>query len=115
MGYLAEPTTFTGHEPKHLAEGRDLAEHEELRVKPSFFQRPSITSTYDSAESIGTPPPESDLDDEQIRALLFSPRYLHEREANADRSQVYHSVEENLMSGSSQDSKSTVTPVAVFL
>ena len=34
------------------------------------------------------PPPDSDLDDEQIRALLASPLYLQEREANAERSQV---------------------------
>ena len=40
-------------------------------------------------ESIATPsPPESDLDDEQIRALRASPQHLQEREASADRSQV---------------------------
>ena len=38
-------------------------------------------------------PPESDLDDGQIRALLASPLYSQEREANADRSQVYHPLE----------------------
>ena len=38
-----------------------------------FFHRPSVTSTYDSAESIATLPPESDLDDEQIRNMLASP------------------------------------------
>ena len=42
------------------------------------------------------------------------PRHLQEREANADRSQVYHSVRENLMSGSSQVPKSTGRPVAWF-
>ena len=73
---MAEPTTFTGYEPKHLAEHQDLAEHEDLRVKTLFFHRPSIASTCDSAESIATSPPESDLDDEQIRALLASPLYL---------------------------------------
>ena len=36
-------------------------------------------------------PQEADLDDEQIRALLASPRYLLEREASAERSQIYHS------------------------
>ena len=36
------------------------------------------------------PPLESDLDDEQTRALLASPLYMQEREANADRLQVYH-------------------------
>ena len=48
---------FTGFEPS------DLAEKDDLCVKPLFFHRSSITSTYDSAESIATPPPESDLDD----------------------------------------------------
>ena len=96
-------------------EYQDLAEHEDLRVKPLFFHRPSITSTYDSAESIATPPPESDLDDEQIRALLTSPLYLQQREASAERSQVYHSARENLMSScSSQDPISTETRRVVF-
>ena len=63
----------------------------------------ALASTYDSAESIVTPPLDSDLDDEQIRVLLASPLYLQEREANAERSQVYHSEPENLMSSSSQD------------
>ena len=61
---MAEVRTSTGYEPK------DFAENDDLCVKPLFFHRPSITSTYDSTESIATPPPESDLDDEQIRALL---------------------------------------------
>ena len=58
--------------------------------------------------------PDSDLDDEQLRALLASPLYLQEREANAERSQVYHSERENLMSSSSQDPISTGKPVALF-
>ena len=98
----------TGHEPK------DLAENDDLCVKPLFFHRPSITSTYDSAESIATLPPESDLDDWQIRALLASPLYLQEREASADRSQVYHSVRENLVACSSLVPKSTGNPVALL-
>ena len=101
IGFLADPTTFAAYEPK------DPAENEDLRVKPLFFHRPSITSTYDSAESIAT-------DDEQIRALLASPLYLQEREASADQSLVYHSVRENLMSSSSQDPKSAGKPVALF-
>ena len=36
----------------------------------------------------GDTPPESDLDDEQIRALLASPLYFQEREVSADRSRV---------------------------
>ena len=63
---------------------------------------------------MATPPPESDLDDERIRALLASTLYLQEREASADRSQVYHPVKENLMSSSSQVPKSTEKPVALF-
>ena len=58
--------------------------------------------------------PESDLDDEQLRALLASPLYLQEREASAERSQVHHSERENLMSSSSQDPISTGKPVALF-
>ena len=34
LGYLAELTIFTGHEPK------DLAGNEDLRVKPLVFHRP---------------------------------------------------------------------------
>ena len=75
IGYTADVRTSTGCEPK------DLAENDDLCVKPLFFHRPSMTSTYDSAESIATRPPESVLDDEQIRALLASPLYLQERES----------------------------------
>ena len=57
---------------------------------------------------------ESDLDDDQIRALLVWPLYLQEREANADRPQVDHSVGENLVSSSSQVPKSTERPVTLF-
>ena len=45
---------------------------------------------------------QADLDDEQIRALLASLRYLPEREASAERSQFYHSEREGLLSSSSQ-------------
>ena len=72
-----------------------------------------MASTCDSEESIVTPPPDSDLDDGQIRALLASPLYLQEREANAERLQVYHSLRENLMSSSSQDPLSTERPSAL--
>ena len=93
---------------------KDLAEHKDLRVKPLFFRRPSMASSCDSAESIGTSPPDSDLDDEQIRALLASPLYLQEREANAERSQVFDSTRENFKSSSSKDPISTARPVALF-
>ena len=51
-----------------------------MLVKPMFFHRPSMTSTYDTSESIATSPPESDLDDEQVRNMMASPLYLQERE-----------------------------------
>ena len=52
------------YEPMHLVN------HDDLCVKPMFFHRPSMTSTSDSAESIATPPLESDLDDDQVRNML---------------------------------------------
>ena len=56
-----------------------------MQVGPLFFHRPSMTSTYDSAaESIATFPPESDLNDEQIRTMQASPLYSQEREASTD-------------------------------
>ena len=86
---MADVRTFTRYEPK------DLAEKDDLCLKPLFFHRPSITSTYDSAGSMATHPPESDLNDEQIRALLaFTTVLAGEREASADRLQVYHCVRE---------------------
>ena len=85
---MTDVRTFTGYDPK------DLAEKDDVCAKPLFFQRPSITLPYNSAASIATLPLDSELDDEQLRALLASPLYLHEREASADRSQVYHSAEE---------------------
>ena len=92
-GALAKPRLFTGYEPKQLAEHQDykhftgddqLTEHEDLRVKPLTFHQSITASSCDSAESIATPHPESDLDDEQLRVLQASPQYrkfitLHEK------------------------------------
>ena len=93
---------------------QDLAQHEDLRVKPLAFHQSITASTYNSAESIATLPPESDLGDDQLCAPLVSPLYLLEREASAERWQVYHSERQNLMSSSSQDPTSTGKLVAVF-
>ena len=60
-----------------------------------FFHKPSMTSTFDTSDRIATHPPESDLDDDQIRNMLAPLLYLQEREASADRSGVYHSHREN--------------------
>ena len=54
------------------------------------------------------------MDDDQIRAPLASSLYHQEREANAERLQVYHSVRENLMFSSSQDTLSAERPGALF-
>ena len=98
---MADVRTCTGYEPK------DLAENDDLCVKPVFFHRPSISWTYDSAENIATPPPDSDLDDEQIRALLASRLYLKgEKQVRTER--------ENLVSSSSEVPKSSEKPVPLF-
>ena len=105
IGHLAEPTTFTGYEPKHLTGDKDLAEHEDLGVKPSFFHRPSTASTHDSAESIATPP-----------SCVGHGRWANSCSAGftsvlvgvRSRSQVYHSVREKL-----DVPKSTERPVAL--
>ena len=57
FGPLAETHSPAGYETKDLTE-----EDTSILVKPMFFHKPSMTSTYDSAESIATPPPESDLE-----------------------------------------------------
>ena len=106
--HLAENKYLT--EDKHFAEDQDIAERGDLRVKPLCFHRPHTILL----RALRRPLPESDFDDEQLRALLASPPYMQEREANADRSQVYHSAREILMSSSSQDPTSTGKPVAVF-
>ena len=83
-------------------------------VTPIFFHRPCVTSTYDSAESIATLPPESDLDDEQIRDMLASPLYLQETEASANQPRVYHSHRQNFVSSSSRFRVSAGKPAAMF-
>ena len=106
---MADLHSPTGYEPKDVAK-----EDNPVQVKPLSLHRPSMTSTYDSAECIATPPPESDVDDEQIRTLLASPLYLQEREASADRLRVYHSIRENSVSSSSHFSECAGKPAAMF-
>ena len=108
FGQLAESNTLTGYEPN------DLTEMNNTGGTPIFFHRPSVTSTYDSAESTTTPPLKSDLDDEQIRNMLASPLYSQEREAGADRPQVYHSCRETCVSSSSLFRANAGSPAAVF-
>ena len=96
FGHLAESNTFTSYEPN------DLTEMNNTELTPIFFHRPSVTSTYDSAESIAIPPPESDVEDEEMMDVLASPLYLQEREASADQPRVYHSCRESSVSSSSR-------------
>ena len=83
-------------------------------VIPMFFHRPSMTSTYDSAGSIASPPRESDLDDEQIRKMLASPLFSQGREVSADRSRVHHSCSQNSVTSSSHFRESAGKPAAVW-
>ena len=72
-----------------------------------------MTSTCDSAESITTSLPESDLDDEQIRKKLAS-LCLQEREVSGDRSRVCHSFRVNSVSSSSHFRENAGKLAAVF-
>ena len=107
LGYLAEPSLQVMN-PRILQETRI---HVSNHYSSTDQEKPD---TYDSAQNLVTPPPESDLDDEQIRDLLASPHYPQEREANAERSQLYHSERENMMSSPSQDPASTGKPVELI-
>ena len=99
-------TIVTGQENEHSTEESQIPDIEDkgkdLIYDPCSlpYNQSLLSSTYDSAESIATPPLESDLNDEQIRVLLASPRYLPEREASTERSQIYHSERESLSSSS---------------
>ena len=100
----------------HLSRAMSLAPRRTpSHVKTLSYNQSLLSSPPDSIESIATPQ-EADFDDEQLRALLASPRYLSEREAGAERSQVYHSERESLMSRSSQGLifMSTGRSVALF-
>ena len=85
---------------------RVCTEHHQIteiedHIKTLSYNQSLLSSTQDSIESIATPQ-EANLDDKQIRALLASPRYVPEREASPERSHVYHSEREGLMSSASQ-------------
>ena len=67
-----------------------LAEYKDHQLSTEDKQF-SEHQDFAESESIVTPPPDSDLDEEQIRALLASPLYAQEREASTEISQVYHS------------------------
>ena len=125
-GYT-DPEPLTGYEPNRIVDNQVITEQEDTtwtednqsteiegHVKTLSYNQSLLSSTQDSIESIATPQ-EADLDDEQIRALLASPQYLTEREASAERSQVYHSEREGLMSSSSPGLNFTGTGELVSL
>ena len=93
---FSDPVPRTGYEPNRIADNQVISEEEDISSTED-----NQSSTQGSIVCIATPQ-EADLDDVQIRALLASPWYLPEREASAERSQVYHSEREGLMSSSSR-------------
>ena len=101
FGQLAQSNLTTVYEPNDLTG---------MNNTPIFFHRPSVTSTYDSAESIATPHPGSDLDDEaNAEHAGFTTLLTGEREASADRPR-----RENSVSSSSRFRASAGMPEAVF-
>ena len=66
---------------------------EGIGVKLLSYSQSLIHSAYDSAESIATPP-DSDLEDEQLRKMLASPLYIRERKENEGQARVCHSERE---------------------
>ena len=74
----------------------DQDDREEIGVKPLFYSQ----SAYDSAGSIATPP-DSDLEDEQLRKMLASPLYIQQRDEGQTRAS--HSERESLMVQSSRN------------
>ena len=93
-------------------------------MKPLSYSQSLIHSVDDSAESVATPP-DSDFEDKQLRKMLASPLYTEvsgkldaesaqKREANAQRTQAYHSRRESLMLSSSRDLEVSGKPDAVF-
>ena len=103
---MADIDAPTGSEPN------PLTELSTIDPSPSFFLGLSMTSIYGFAESFVTPPLDLEINDEQSTELLASPLFPQEREASADRSQVYHSQRENLVSDSSRLQPRQGRPVA---
>ena len=85
----------TGYEPKRIELNRilvnpqnhffdDQDDIEEIGVNPLSYSQSLIHSAYDSAQSNATPP-DSDLQDEQLRKMLAQPPKIQEREENEGR------------------------------
>ena len=91
----------TGREGDHSAENQELYSAEETQIPEieDKFSLPYNQSLLSSTQDSLSKPCHVD---EQIRILLAPPRFLPEREASAERSQIYHSGGDGLMSSSSQ-------------
>ena len=85
----------------------DQDDIEEIGVKPLFY----CQSAYDSAGSIATPP-DSDLEDEQLRQMLSSPLKLQEWKENEGQARAYHSERQSLMINSSRNPEVSGKPDA---
>ena len=83
----------------------DQDDIEEIGAIPLSYSQSLIHLAYDSAQSITTPPG-SDLEDEQLRKMLASPLYVHEREENEGQTRACHSRRESLMTSSPSRSRS---------
>ena len=57
-------------------------------------------------------PPDSDLEDEQLRKMLASPLNIREREENEGHARAYHSERESLMVQSSRNPEESGKPDA---
>ena len=105
-GTSTEFHSSIGYEPKRIELNRilvnpqnqiidDLDVVEAIGVKLLSYCQSLIHSAYDWATSIATPP-DSDLEDEQLRTMLASPLYIREREENEGQARAYHSERESL-------------------
>ena len=89
----------------------DQDDIEEIGVKPLSYSQSLIHSASDSAESTATPP-DSDLEDEQLRKMLASPLYFQEREENEAQVRACHSERESSMVSSSRNPEVSGKPDA---
>ena len=90
--------TNAGYEPHQFTESTATDPSQ------SFFRRVHTTSIFGFAGNLATDPLDLEINDEQTTDLLASPLFPQEREANADRLQVYYSQRENFNVGLVQTS-----------
>ena len=104
---MADTKAPTGSEPIQFIESTAIDPSQ------SFFRRVRTTSIFGFAGTLATDPLDLEINDGQTADLLASPLFPQEGEASADRSQVYRSKRENIMSDSSRLQSSTGRLVAM--